>query len=329
MMNKSEIDWCDFSWNPVTGCRRGCEYCYARNQARRFSGDVRVNVTDPQIHAEDGPAGKIYTLPQPFKNSRGTTIPHPAGFEPTFHEYRLGDPARKKKPASIFVCSMADLFGPWVPDEWIARVFEACKAAPWHNYMFLTKYPQRYVDLYNAGKLPRTNEWPHNFWYGTTVTKPTDWWPFFGEGIEVNMFLSIEPIAGPVDAVPGGFGTVQWIIVGAETGNRKGKITPERAWIENIVEAAAATNTPVLLKDSAELRAVWGDDLIQDFPPELRPMPEDNSIPHCKECEEAVREGQGKRGEKITCKATGRHALGRYTRSSPPWCPKRNKDKTE
>ena len=86
MMNKSEIDWCDFSWNPVTGCRRGCEYCYARNQARRFSGDVRVNVTDPQIHAEDGPAGKIYTLPQPFKNSRGTTIPHPAGFEPTFHE---------------------------------------------------------------------------------------------------------------------------------------------------------------------------------------------------------------------------------------------------
>ena len=52
-------------------------------------------------------------------------------------------------------------------------------------------------------------------------------------------------------------------------------------------------------------------------------MSEDNSIPHCKECEEAVREGQGKRGEKITCKATGRHARGRYTRSSPPWCPKR------
>ncbi len=320
MMNKSEIDWCDFSWNPVTGCRRGCEYCYARNQARRFSGDVRVNVTDSQLRAEDGQAGKIYTLPRPFKNNRGTTIPHPAGFEPTFHEYRLGDLARKKKPASIFVCSMADLFGPWVPDEWIARVFEACKAAPWHNYMFLTKYPERYADLANAGKLPRARECP-NFWYGTTVTKAGD--RAFTPGVTFNTFLSIEPISGPLDAGLGSFGGARWIIVGAETGNRKGKIAPERAWIENIIEAAAITRAPVLLKDSKELRAVWGDDLIQDFPPELRPMSEDNSIPHCKECEEAVREGQGKRGEKITCKATGRHARGRYTRSSPPWCPKR------
>ena len=234
MMNKSEIDWCDFSWNPVTGCRRGCEYCYARNQARRFSGDVRVNVTDPQIHAEDGPAGKIYTLPQPFKNSRGTTIPHPAGFEPTFHEYRLGDPARKKKPASIFVCSMADLFGPWVPDEWIARVFEACKAAPWHNYMFLTKYPERYAALANAGELPDVHECP-NFWYGTTVTKAGD--RAFTSAVTYHTFLSIEPISGPMDAGLGSFGGAEWVIVGAETGNRKGKITPERDWIRNIMKA--------------------------------------------------------------------------------------------
>lgn len=331
MMNKSEIDWCDFSWNPVTGCRRGCEYCYARNQARRFSGDVRVNVTDPQLHAEEGPAGKIYTLPRPFKNNRGTTVPHPAGFEPTFHEYRIGDPARKKKPASIFVCSMADLFGPWVPDEWIARVFEACKAAPWHNYMFLTKYPERYQQLQRADLLPGDK----NFWFGATAAdaKQTERAADAVGALPayIHAFVSIEPIMEDITATPGWTyamddidkGYFDWIIVGAETGNRKGKIAPERAWIENIIEAAAITHAPVLLKDSKELRAVWGDDLIQDFPPELRPMSEDNSIPHCKECEEAVREGQGKRGEKITCKATGRHARGRYTRSSPPWCPKR------
>lgn len=320
MMNKSKIDWCDFTWNPVTGCRRGCEYCYARKQAARFSGDVRINITDPQLRPEDGPAGKIYTLPEPFKNARGRVIPFPAGFAPTLHEYRLGDVAKKKKPASIFVCSMGDLFGPFIPDEWIEGVFKACKAAPWHHYMFLTKYPERYAALANAEKLPRRRECP-NFWYGTTVTKAGD--RAFTPAVTFNTFLSIEPISGSLDAGLGSFGGAKWIIVGAETGNRKDKITPELAWIENIVEAAAITHAPVLLKDSAELRAVWGDDLIQDFPDDLRPMPEDNSIPHCKGCDQAEVELQGKRGEKITCKATGQHAPGRYTRSSPPWCPKR------
>lgn len=320
MMNKSKIDWCDFSWNPVTGCRRGCGYCYAKKQALRFAGDPRVNVTDPQIKAEDGPCGRIYTLAQPFKNARGKTIPHPAGFEPTLHEYRLADVKRKKKPASIFVCSMADLFGPWVPDEWIEKVFEACKAAPWHHYMFLTKYPERYAALANAGKLPKVTECP-NFWYGSTVTKPGD--RAFTHAVTFHTFLSIEPISAHLDAGLGSFGGVRWVIVGAETGNRKGKIAPERAWIENILDAAAITSAPVLLKDSEELRAVWGDDLIQEFPPELQPMTEDNSVPHCKGCDQAEVEAQGKRGEKITCKATGRHARGRYTRSSPPWCPKR------
>ena len=132
-----------------------------------------------------------------------------------------------------------------------------------------------------------------------------------------------------MDAGLGSFGGAEWVIVGAETGNRKGKITPERDWIRNIMKAATITDIPVLLKDSAELRAVWGDDLIQDFPPELQPMPEDNSIPHCKECDQAEVEAQGKRGEKITCRATRQHARGRYTRSSPPWCPKRRKDNAE
>ncbi len=330
MMNKSKIDWCDFTWNPVTGCRRRCEYCYAKQQAQRFAGDQRINVTDPQLHASDGQTGRIYTLPKPFKNARGKVLIYPAGFEPTFHEYRLGDVARKKKPASIFVCSMADLFGPWVPDEWIERIFEACKTAPWHNYMFLTKYPGRYAALANAGKLPRVRECP-NFWYGTTVTKAGD--RAFTPGVIFNTFLSIEPISGPLDAGLGSFGGARWIIVGAETGNRKGKIAPERAWIENIIEAAAITHAPVLLKDSAELRAVWGDDLIQDFPDDLRPMSEDNSVPHCKECEEATKTSQGRRGNSYSCEigwtAAGyddrgaRHIPGRYTRSCPPWCPKR------
>lgn len=144
MMNKSAIDWCDFSWNPVTGCNFGCEYCYAQRQATRFAGNIRMNMTSEQLKTE---AAGLYVLEQPFKNYTGAVLPFPAGFAPTFHKYRLGDPAKKKKPANIFVCSMADLFGDWIPDEWIEAVFEACKAAPQHNYLFLTKSPGRYQIL--------------------------------------------------------------------------------------------------------------------------------------------------------------------------------------
>ncbi|MFR1061782.1 MAG: DUF5131 family protein [Enterocloster sp.] len=60
---------------------------------------------------------------------------------PTFHKYRLNE-YQNKKSRNIFVCSMADLFGEWVPDEWIEEVFEACDNAPQHNYLFLTKNPK-------------------------------------------------------------------------------------------------------------------------------------------------------------------------------------------
>lgn len=319
MMNKSKIDWCDFSWNPVTGCRHSCEYCYARKQVRRFSGDIRLNRGNKQLQF-DAPRN-LYTLKDPFKNEIGRVLPFPAGFEPTLHEYRLPMPAQKKKPANIFVCSMADLFGEWVPDEWIRRVFEACEAAPWHNYLFLTKNPQRYQELWEANLLPKLP----NFWYGSTATTPKTS-VFFANGY--NTFVSIEPIAEDFGA--GGYTDAKWIIVGAETGNRSGKIKPRRAWIENIVKVAHEYETPILIKDSTEMRDVWGDELIQEFPESLK-HPADAPIPHCKECEYCTREPQGDRGEKYICErireAEGRHILGRYTRTSPPWCPKRKEEK--
>lgn len=325
MMNKSKIDWCDFSWNPVTGCRHTCEYCYARKQAKRFSGDIRINKGSDQMRSD--PQKGIYILPQPFKNEVGRVIPFPAAFEPTLHEYRLQLPAQKKKPANIFVCSMADLFGEWVPDEWIRRVFEACEAAPWHNYLFLTKNPKRYLYLAESGNLPKRD----NFWYGATATKPIDT-IFYAEGY--NTFVSVEPIEAEFGE--GSYPCAAWIIVGAETGNRRGKITPKREWIENIIEAARLNHAAVLLKDSAEMRAVWGDDLIQEFPEGLLHS-EDAPIPHCKECEHCTREPQGDRGESCLCEIGWdkekygdcglRRVPGRYTRTSPPWCPLRKKNK--
>lgn len=344
MMNKSKIDWTDFTWNPVTGCNRGCTYCYARKQAARFCGDIRLNKASPQL---TDAGNNTYILEQPFKNSRGSVIPFPAGFAPTLHTYRLGLPAKKKKPAVIFVCSMADLFAPHIPTSWIINVFDACLAAPWHKYIFLTKHPERYNILDRLALLPREE----NFWYGMTATTTDDleaWndmpithWTDYPDGTRLetceNSFLNIEPILGPVDIQKWNIDP-KWIILGAETGNRTGKVKPKIRWIEEIQEAAQRWDIPLFIKDSDEIRAVIGQKLPQAYPPGLRFS--EPTIPHCKECEHCTKEPQGKRGEACFCtigngaesqdnQSEARHIPGRFTRTSPPWCPLREPSEKE
>lgn len=117
-MNKTKIDWCDSTWNPVTGCLHGCEYCYARGIASRFSTcwykmtDDKVVVLDEKIYGEEDEKA----------------LPYPYGFKPTLYRYRLNE-YQNKKSRNIFVCSMADLFGKWVPDGWKIEVLEACRKA--------------------------------------------------------------------------------------------------------------------------------------------------------------------------------------------------------
>lgn len=242
-MNKTKIDWADSTWNPVTGCLHGCDYCYARKIANRFGnkylpyGDG-INEIDFHVDGEKG------------------IDPYPFGFEPTLHRYRLNEPARKTKPRNIFVCSMADLFGDWVPDSWIEDVFRACEAAPQHRYLFLTKNPKRYKELQFKIPLPTSER----YWYGTTLTDIDGETLHFGGK---NCFLSIEPILEPINAVDmwKRFG---WAIVGAETGNRKDKVIPKREWIESIVAECRKYNVPIFMKSN--LRSVWGDDFIQEFP---------------------------------------------------------------
>ena len=135
MMNKSEIGWCDFSWNPVTGCKKECDFCYGYRMAVRLCGTVRLNLGSPQIQRDR--QKKLCVLERPFHNDDDKVLQFPVAFEPTFHLYRLRMVSDKKKPANIYVCSMGELFGDWIPQEWILAVFDACKAAPWHNYLFL------------------------------------------------------------------------------------------------------------------------------------------------------------------------------------------------
>ena len=77
MMNKSLIEWCDFTWNPVTGCQHGCLYCYAAKQANRFSGNVLINKTSEQLRKEWDERGTRWVLEKPFKNEIGKVTPFP------------------------------------------------------------------------------------------------------------------------------------------------------------------------------------------------------------------------------------------------------------
>ena len=315
MMNKSEVDFCDFSWNPVTGCRHACEYCYARRQAQRFCGDIRINKSSGQL--QRATEANLWTLERPFKNDAGRTIPLPVGFEPTLHSYRLPMPGQKKKPANILVGSLADLFGEWVPDDWIREVLAVCAEAPWHNYLFLTKNPERYP------RQSGTCRSLENIWFGTSITDPEDMARITQLPEGFHRFVSFEPLLGRMDAkgLPGLLEPVEWVIIGAETGQRKTKTIPDRKWIDEIVSACRRNNIPVHLKASSEMTAVWGKDLIQERPEQLKH--DEVIIPHCKECEHSRMTPQGKRGNRYDCDRTNRHIAGRYARTSPPWCPLR------
>lgn len=250
-MEKTKIDWCDSTWNPVTGCLHGCEYCYARNIAKRFgkycASSSLFGIQKPPIYVLDNPIGDT---------------PYPFMFEPTFHRYKLDEPQKWKKPRNIFVCSMADLFGEWVPDEWIKEVFEACKQAPQHNYLFLTKNPGRYIELEKDRRLP----WMDNFWFGSSVTKLHDKYTWFTEK-KFHWFLSVEPMLEDLGPMDKDAPKPEWVIVGAETGQRKDKVVPDRKWIESLLNECRKYEIPLFMKSS--LAEIWGEPLIQEYPERL------------------------------------------------------------
>lgn len=245
---KTKIDWCDSTWNPVTGCLHGCEYCYARSIAHRFSGGSENQTDDRTIVLDE----KVYGEKQ------GKAVPYPYGFIPTFHRYRLND-YTDRKGRNIFVCSMADLFGSWIADSWIKEVFNACRKAPQHNYLFLTKNPQRYIDLAEKGILIHSD----NMWYGSTVTAMEE---YFSSEKTYNTFLSIEPMLSSIS--PSTVKGVKWVIIGAETGRRKNKVIPKKEWIERITQDCRRRNIPVFMKSS--LAEIWGKPLVQEMPESLK-----------------------------------------------------------
>lgn len=263
----TKIDWCDSSWNPVTGCYHKCEYCYARGIANRYGGYNIDPVGESTLIGTRTDGTRIVELEHQLsrvdKNSRVRPAAYPYDFTPTLHRYRLDEPQKWTQPRTIFVCSMADLFGEWVPDEWIKAVFDACDKAPQHRYLFLTKNPARYIALAEKGLLPSKH------WYGYSATTDDDLWTFHhADDCPVkNLFVSVEPIH---DRLITPFSThcpADWVIIGAETGNCKNKIIPKRSWITEIAGHCEMMTIPVFMKES--VKELMGSDFKQQFPWEV------------------------------------------------------------
>lgn len=253
--NYTSIEYGDTSYNPITGCLNGCPYCFARLMAKRFGGhdgdDKEPAPTEPVVLKEP--------LKLTQKSGRVITAPYPYGFHPTLYEYRLGVDLPQVRAKTTLVGFTGDLFGDWVPDDWIDRVFQSLEDKP-GRFLFLTKNPSRYEKLAADGRLPAKENW----WYGSTVTVPED--PMF-LNVDYHTWINVEPIMAPFPA-PSRLTllTVGWVVFGAETGMRRNSrvVVPERSWLEDAVSTFERVGVPVFMKRS--LRGLWPEGLLRQTP---------------------------------------------------------------
>ena len=219
-MNKTKIEWADYTWNPITGCKHGCQYCYARKIAERFRGSAAW----------------------------------PNGFDPTTHYNRFHEPQHILQQSSIFVGSMTDIFGAWQNPEDIAVIFDemaACSQPNWHTFILLTKAPENINRfLYEAPLFYfGGGDYLPNVWIGVTVENKGATWRIdvLRKSAEYfHKFVSFEPLLGEIPDLD--LTGIDAVIIGAQT-NPSVVVTPEM--IQPIGKAAfEAGNIPMFCKDS-------------------------------------------------------------------------------
>lgn len=210
-MSASRIEWTEVTWNPVTGCSKvspGCANCYAERMTRRLKGMGQPNYAH--------------------------------GFTVAMHAHMLERPLEWRRPSTVFVNSMSDLFHEAVPDEFIARVFATMTTADRHTFQVLTKRSARLRVM--ADELP----WPGNVWAGVSVETAA-----YRHRIDdlravpaAVRFLSLEPLLGPLPDLD--LVGIDWVIVGGESGPRARPPQPD--WVRDIRDQCLAAGVPFFFK---------------------------------------------------------------------------------
>ena len=211
-MNKSKIKWTDYTANPIKGkCKTGCSYCYARKMYDRFKWDPKVKFAPEELD-------KISKL---------------------------------RKPSKIFMCSTHEMFGRWIPDQWILDILRACHELPRHTFQILSK---------NAWRL-QCFTFPDNVWLGVTVTSFLDWLRVcLLQSCKTKIkFISFEPLLDDaLDSTNISLHGIDWVIIGAQT---RPTLLPKADWVCRIIDKAHHAGIPIFLKSNLH----WPE-RIQEFP---------------------------------------------------------------
>lgn len=215
----TKIEWTDKTWNPITGCTKisqGCAHCYAEVMTRR------LNAMGLPKYAE--------------------------GFKVSLHEECITEPLEWKKPHTIFVCSMSDIFHKDVPFEFVDRVMATIKQTPQHRYQILTKRAERMLEYFS------TREIPQNVWLGVTVEAQSS-----KNRIECLKqldapvrFLSCEPLLEDLGSLD--LHNIDWVIVGGESGLSARPMKEE--WVLSIKQQSENQGSAFFFKQWG----TWGSD---------------------------------------------------------------------
>ncbi|HEY4311134.1 MAG TPA: phage Gp37/Gp68 family protein [Pirellulales bacterium] len=210
-MSKSSIEWTESTWNPVTGCDKispGCKFCYAERLAMRLKAMGQENYAN--------------------------------GFDLTLQPQMLERPLKWKKPQTIFVNSMSDLFHREIPDYYIQQVFDVMRRAHWHKFQVLTKRADRLEEISHQ------IDWPSNVWMGVSVEtdKYTTRIDHLRRTSAKTKFLSLEPLIGPLPSLD--LSGIHWVIVGGESG--PGSRPMSEVWALDIRDQCQRAEVPFFFK---------------------------------------------------------------------------------
>jgi protein gp37 len=224
---KRGIEWTDYTWNPVGGCKHGCRWSMP-----------------------DGSIAECYAETVAERVAQST---YPNGFE--HHYWRpelLNEPLSLSKPSRIFLDSMSDLMGAWVSDDQIEQVLEVCTKASWHSFQLLTK---------NAPRLTQFR-FPPNVWVGVSAPPSI----MFGKPLTYNQqvrmlarmmevlktidvpvrWMSIEPLSFDIAPLLED-SELEWAVIGAATNGSKA-YQPRAEWVQNVLDVLDAQGTQVFFK---------------------------------------------------------------------------------
>ncbi|MEZ5920711.1 MAG: phage Gp37/Gp68 family protein [Parvularculaceae bacterium] len=224
-MGKTQIEWTDATWNPVTGCTKisaGCDNCYAERFAERWRG-----------------------VPG---------HPYEHGFDLQLRPERVGQPLQWRQPRMIFVNSMSDLFHKQVPKVFIDKVFDTMDAANWHTFQVLTKRSSLLKKYVNSRYKDKPA--PRHIWLGVSVedgTKKSRVKHLQDSNANIR-FLSVEPLIGAVGKLD--LKGIHWVIVGGESG--PGYRPMQLEWAKEVKDQCKKARVPFFFKQWGGVRPKSG-----------------------------------------------------------------------